>query len=95
MARFDRAAWAPKPPEFEGGGLSWTSSGVRSDKETYPWDSMKLVDQAIMAPGPTESGFTGQLSHNRRSLRSITPKEDIAGLANSGKKCKICAVKPA
>ena len=21
MARFDRAAWAPKPPEFEGGGL--------------------------------------------------------------------------
>jgi len=68
MARFDHATWAPKPPEFEGGGLAWTPSGVNSGKENFPWDSTELVDQAIMAPDSYEPGFTGQPSQNRRSL---------------------------
>jgi hypothetical protein len=48
-----------------------------------------------MAPGASEPGFTYRRSHNRQGLGGITPKEDIAGLANAGKKCKIFPVKPA
>jgi len=83
MARLDRASWVPKPPESEPGVAIWTSSRVRSASETYPKDSIKLVDQGIMAPGSSEPGFTYRQSHNQQGLGSITPKEDIEQLMTS------------
>ena len=53
MARFDRALQAPKPPEFEAVAYLGSSSGISPNRETYPWDSIKLFDQSVITPGPT------------------------------------------